>query len=291
MLRLLLALLLVPAARARPEGGAAEENLAKACKNEISLLCGGKINGVRGCLDSNFASLLPTCREALDPAGRRPGTPRASYKTAPIDPADYPDDAPVAQPDKDLTVIQKYAYYSIRGTTTEELLRQMKDLGPAAHGGARTDAGRKTVARYVPAGTCLPITSWKFEYDPKWKLENGQYQAVSCGFKSLHVELKIIITLPRWEVPVGARPEFVERFRQTLKDIKTHEHCHGDIAIGQWKSFTEQARNLKATTCEELGQALTSLSARLASESKDRNADFDEAAYDGRDRNGWDCRF
>ena len=118
--------------------------------------------------------------------------------------------APLAWPAGAASLAKTYSYFSIGGSTLEEIQQQLDVRGPKV----------KTTGRRHPGATQMEFTS-RVGYAER---DGG------CAIAKANVTVKARIILPRWTRP-GRAEENVRLVWDTLSsDIKRHEESHVVIA-------------------------------------------------------------
>ncbi len=129
-----------------------------------------------------------------------------------------------ALPSAAATVTKTYSYFSIGGTTLDQLEDQLNSRGPEV----------KSTGRRHPGATQMQFTT-KLGY---------QETRGSCRVSEAHVAVKVKVILPKWRQRGKADPSVALIWDTLSSDIKRHEEKH--VAIAQ-----DSARRLE--------QALTKL--------------------------------
>lgn len=149
--------------------------------------------------------------------------------------------AMLAWPADAASVAKTYSYFSVGGTTLEEIQQQLDVRGPKV----------KTTGRRHPGATQMEFTT---------KIGYADRDGV-CAIARATVTVKVKVILPRWTRP-GRAQEDVRLVWDTLSsDIKRHEESHVVIAknhareleqalkgIGRQKSCQLAAAKAKATS-------------------------------------------
>ncbi len=130
----------------------------------------------------------------------------------------------------------------------------------------------RSVRRSAPkAGRAYGLTAITFLPSYKLAESNGR-----CRAKDVHVELALVITLPRWRAgkPVSAR--VTRRFGRFERYVKQHEMHHVGIA----KNYARQAeRKISSMTssngCNDLRGAITTYMTRMKRQHLQRHKVYD----------------
>ncbi|MEO7455270.1 MAG: DUF922 domain-containing protein, partial [Gemmatimonadaceae bacterium] len=97
-------------------------------------------------------------------------------------------------------------YYDIQGSTAQQLVAEMRRLGP--QGG-----------RYF--GEAQSPLRWS------WRAKNN---GVDCTLNAVSVRMRSDLTLPRWTAPKDAAPTLVAQWKDFIGSLETHEVGHKEIA-------------------------------------------------------------
>jgi predicted secreted Zn-dependent protease len=100
------------------------------------------------------------------------------------------------------------SYYDIHGRTAQELVMEMRQLGPKSAAGA------------FFGETLSPM---------HWEWRSKSYGG-SCELTNLQVHVVSNMTLPRWTPPADTVPGLAEQWRTFLAALETHEIGHQDIS-------------------------------------------------------------
>jgi len=106
---------------------------------------------------------------------------------------------------------ERTEYYDVRGTTAEELTRQMARLGPPQPSGRRAWA----------------LTAWQIE--SKYTLVPGKSD---CRLVEPRVTLDVLTTIPRWTDSGTGPGKLRVAWRKMLVAIVEHEQVHRTHAVG-----------------------------------------------------------
>lgn len=128
-------------------------------------------------------------------------------------------------------------YYSVRGTTTQEIFAAIDANGLVETSGQRA----------------VGMTS------ADWKLTSGDVnvRAVPCVFPSLTVILNLVVTLPRHETPDEMPADLRDRWERFAARVATHEQRHVDIYLEGAKAMKARLEALRtAVSCAKLEKAI-----------------------------------
>jgi predicted secreted Zn-dependent protease len=101
-------------------------------------------------------------------------------------------------------------FYTVRGGTAQELRQQLDRHG------VRTDGG-KTYDAYTSWHVY-----WRYHLAPRGN---------ACTVENIRVSVTVVYTLPEWRGMGKAPQDLRNRWRQYMKDLKTHEDGHRDYGI------------------------------------------------------------
>jgi len=101
-------------------------------------------------------------------------------------------------------------FYTVRGGTAQELRQQMNAHGIRSEGGKTYDA---YTAWHV---------KWRYHLSPRGN---------TCTVQNIAVSVAVVYTLPEWRGRDKAPQDLKNKWRQYMKDLKTHEDGHRDFGI------------------------------------------------------------
>ncbi len=131
----------------------------------------------------------------------------------------------------------RYEYYDIRGTTSEELLKQMSELGPK-------DSDDNWFAK----------TEWAIDW--AYPIPKGN----SCEPVQVIAWIKYI--LPRWVNKNEAPPELQARWDAYELRLKQHEEHHKDITVKYCQQFMAEIKKIDDyKSCKELEERIGAIHA------------------------------
>ena len=158
-------------------------------------------------------------------------------------------------------VKEKFDYYEIDGSTTDELRAQMKRNGTAWNDG-------KVYAA---------LTTWDIHYHYDITPTNGGYV-----LSAINTTVDVVIHLPKL-VPSAKTPvQLISTWNSYLQHLKTHEFGHRDIAIGIGKDIYQSLAALGSSTSKsELDREAQDLV-----KAKFKRLKEDQIAYDQETRHG-----
>ena len=159
---------------------------------------------------------------------------------------------------------QKTTYFTVRGSTLEELDRDLDRNGPMME----TSGTRHPGATQVKFGG-------KVTYKPK----DG-----SCRVASTALTLHLVETLPKWIRPKNASASTAIIWKTLADDISRHEAQHANIARGYVKKMESALRNLAPEpSCDAMEARVNTVSARYLAWHQAAQAQFD--TIEGREMN------
>ncbi|HEX5600830.1 MAG TPA: DUF922 domain-containing Zn-dependent protease [Hyphomicrobiaceae bacterium] len=143
-------------------------------------------------------------------------------------------------------------YYDVRGSTIEELRREVYSRGPYDSTGQR-------------------FAGWA-EWRIRWWFDREQVPQ-GCKISRAVTETDIEYTLPRWVDADNAQPELRERWNRFLEALTLHEQGHGELARALAAEIEFAIRNLPPEpTCEELDRKVNELANRMILEDRTQEA-------------------
>ncbi len=167
-----------------------------------------------------------------------------------------------ATPTATVKVSTRTAYYDIQGTTAEQLGTQLYQQGPLDVGGKRF------------AGKTDGSLGWSYSYSKP----GGK-----CALVTANIELEVVFSLPRWDIPPNTPPELVDKWNKFSAALQTHENGHRDIFTTKSYEFAENVKALPVfATCDELNRAITLAGQRMVDESQRQNIEYDDRTEHGK---------
>src|SRR5690606_22966323 len=143
-------------------------------------------------------------------------------------------------------------YYDVRGSTIEELRREVYSRGPYDSTGQR-------------------FAGWA-EWRIRWWFDREQVPQ-GCKISRAVTETDIEYTLPRWVDADNAQPELRKRWNRFLEALTLHEQGHGELARALAAEIEFAIRNLPPEpTCEELDRKVNELANRMILEDRTQEA-------------------
>jgi predicted secreted Zn-dependent protease len=146
-------------------------------------------------------------------------------------------------------------YFTLTGNTSRELNDQIGAKGPVGEDGRRSDG----------------YTRWHISWTFQMRTLDTE-----CIASDVTVDLAIVMTLPRWDIPPGADPQLIARWNRYLAALRTHEDGHryrADAAAGDLRRALFRER---APDCKALENRLNSMANALLADLRARQAAYDK---------------
>lgn len=154
-------------------------------------------------------------------------------------------------------------YYDIRGSTADELYKQMGELGPHL-----SDEEKKDMIIRSDGYAML-------RSEIKWKAKTAKKKS-GCYLHDLDYTHNITITYPRWIKPANVSPALEERWDKFYQGIVIHEEGHKEIDLKQTdEMFPLLIKTPSYPTCEELNQKMEDVSNGLQQKYRKLGGDYD----------------
>ncbi|MBC8128917.1 MAG: DUF922 domain-containing protein [Rhizobiaceae bacterium] len=161
-------------------------------------------------------------------------------------------------------VRERTKYFTVTGTTLEELDRDLSRKGPLM-----TATGLRH-----PGATEVKFDG-KVTYQP---LEGA------CRVAGTGLNLRLVKTLPKWTAPRGASPTTAIVWKTLSDDIARHEADHARIAKAYVKKMESALRNLRPEAdCAAMEARVNAVSARYLADHQRAQLEFD--TVEGREMN------
>ena len=154
------------------------------------------------------------------------------------------------------TLSKTYSYFSIGGSTLDEIEAELMSRGPKV----------KTSGRRHPGATQMEFTS-RIGYGE----QNGRCRVVHAS-----VSVKVKVILPVWRRPKGVDRE-VGLIWDTLEfDIKRHEESHIIIAKNHAREMEQALKAIpRKSDCKQSAAAVKAVSAKVLARHDKAQDDFD----------------
>ncbi|MEI8191893.1 MAG: DUF922 domain-containing protein, partial [candidate division NC10 bacterium] len=161
-------------------------------------------------------------------------------------------------------VSTRFKYYDVRGSTPEELTRQIDQLGPFNKWLGRNSIGK---------ADCRILSPYKF-------IRNLLGE---CRLSSFGVNVDVAITLPRWDQQ--GPPDLRARWSRAMRSVQSHEESHRAIAFRAANEVYRALHDLPPGPCGEFESSLKAMLEKRYDQAERDQVEFDKAVY----RNP-DCR-
>lgn len=162
----------------------------------------------------------------------------------------------LAVPAASASLSKTYSYFTIGGSTLEEIERELKRHGPQVNNSGSRHPGATRMEFITRIG-----------YG-----ERGSF----CGVVEADVEVEARMILPRWQR--SRKADFDTRFvwATLAADIKRHEESHVIIAKNHARELEQELRGIQNVRSCETAQALAKeISARILARHDKAQDDFD----------------
>jgi predicted secreted Zn-dependent protease len=168
---------------------------------------------------------------------------------------------PVLPARADGVIRRHVGYYEITGTTPAGLRASLDAAGPKGTDGERWDG----------------YTSWEVDWHFRLREEPG-----ACAVAEVDTELRIVVTLPRWEPPPDANRKLVRRWRKYLRGLEHHEAGHEEIARDTAAVIRRHGANLEPNpSCAELRKAGDAAAGKAIVAARQEDSDYDRVTRHG----------
>jgi predicted secreted Zn-dependent protease len=149
-----------------------------------------------------------------------------------------------------------YSYFTVRGTTLDQLQRELSVRGPQV----------KSTGRRHPGATQMQFTT-RLSYT-----ESKGY----CRVDKAVVTVTAKVILPRWSERRGADSDVRNLWDTLSRDIKRHEEGHVVIAKNHAAEIESALRRLgRSRSCETLAGKAESVANRILEKHDRKQAEFD----------------
>jgi predicted secreted Zn-dependent protease len=150
-------------------------------------------------------------------------------------------------------------YYDVHGRTAQELVAQLRTLGP------------KTLTGAYWAETHSPI---------RWTWRTKPDGGGRCTLQQVQVVIRSEMLMPRWVPPADTEPGLYDAWRQSMAGLQTHEIGHKDISARAAREVLQRL-NAVSTFCEGLSTEVKRMTDGIMTKLA-----FDQAQYDAETRHG-----
>jgi predicted secreted Zn-dependent protease len=169
-------------------------------------------------------------------------------------------DVPLLASDEIKPVIVEH--YEVSGASSSQIRKELDRLGPLGEDGVRHD------------GHTLWLISWTYELSTD---DDG------CKIESFETEIKITMTLPRWEEPDRAPARIVKRWEQYSATLRLHEDGHRDIALVANEEIKKRTKGRRSVVgCQSLGEDLNATAEAILAKYRTQEVRYDEETEHGR---------
>lgn len=160
-----------------------------------------------------------------------------------------------------LSVIEKYAYYEIRGNDEKELRRQMGQNGTRWNDGKTYDA----------------LTSWTWDWDYGY-----ERTAQGCSVDSFKTTVNVTFRYPKWARTDEAPQTLTQKWDGYMKNLIVHESGHSDMAVKAAEEFSRTVAEMPpAASCGELDRKVKELSSELMAKLNANSREYDDVTVHG----------
>jgi predicted secreted Zn-dependent protease len=166
----------------------------------------------------------------------------------------------VASSDASLIIRVSEAFYDIRGSTAEELHREMQRLGPEEDG------------RRFHGHTGWTV-NWRFVSQPSGR---------ACRATRVEVTAEITITLPRWRTPPDAPDDLRPQWDAYLAALRVHEEGHRDLAVAAARRAHSRLSGFRTSDCRDFNRDANAEGQRILDRLRADNRRYDEKTGHGR---------
>lgn len=154
----------------------------------------------------------------------------------------------------------KESYYSINGTTAQELRAQMRKLGPTEN--------RSPYDAYT-------------RYYVKWSYHLRESQD-GCQLDDIRVTVATTYTYPRWENYSSGSARLQANWNQYFSKLKTHERGHGLNGANAANEINAMLSQLPAmTNCDELDRTANAQAYDILSQYQRADGEYDQRTNHG----------
>jgi predicted secreted Zn-dependent protease len=154
------------------------------------------------------------------------------------------------------SLAKTYSYFTIEGSTLDQLEQELSSRGPQV----------KSTGRRHPGATQMQFTT-KLTYE-----ETRGY----CRVGSATVTVSAKVILPRWKPRGGAGADLRHIWETLSRDIKRHEESHVVIAKNHAAEIERALRDLpRSRSCETLAARASAVTNGILQRHDRKQADFD----------------
>jgi predicted secreted Zn-dependent protease len=161
-----------------------------------------------------------------------------------------------ALPSAAANVAKTYSYFTIGGTTLDQLESELSTRGPQV----------KSTGRRHPGATQMQFTT---------KLGYSQSKGY-CRISDATVTVRAKVILPRWSQRRGAEQDVRTVWDTLSSDIKRHEEGHVVIAKNHAREIEQALTQLgRSTSCDTLAEKANVAAGKLLQKHDKAQAEFD----------------
>lgn len=131
-----------------------------------------------------------------------------------------------------------YNYYTVYGSTPNEIYAQTKKCGP---------------------DTLEGIFEGSTDYRIRWSYKYSWDNQENCKITSVAVGLKVKINLPKWERPEGVAQTTIDYWDTSSANLKDHEGVHRQISIDAAGKILKSLQELPIQNCQQIEQSSESM--------------------------------
>jgi predicted secreted Zn-dependent protease len=151
-------------------------------------------------------------------------------------------------------------FYDIRGSTAEDLYREMQRLGPEQDG------------RRFHGHTAWTI-NWRYTSQPSGS---------ACRATRVEVTAEITLTLPRWHAPPDAPAELRRQWDAYLAALRVHEEGHRDLAVAAARRVHSRLSGFRTSDCRDFNRDANAEGRRILDRLRADDRRYDEETGHGR---------
>ncbi|MFN3596871.1 MAG: DUF922 domain-containing protein [Rubricoccaceae bacterium] len=159
-----------------------------------------------------------------------------------------------------LRVRAQTVYYDVEGSTEADLLAQLRARGPRWEGEA-----------------FFGLTRAEYGFTHGYREHAGR-----CALAAPEVELRVTITLPRWQAPAGAAPALRQRWDRFAQALAAHEDEHRRIAEQGGERLRAALARVEAPACAGAGAEARRLAEAIGAETQRAHERYDAQTGHGR---------
>ncbi|OLP17694.1 hypothetical protein BST81_15355 [Leptolyngbya sp. 'hensonii'] len=164
------------------------------------------------------------------------------------------------KPEDDATV--KMTYYTITGSTAQELREQMNAVGPTD-----SNANRRFDAR----------TDWYVRWNYRYESRGG-----NCQITTAQVKTEVTILMPQWHPSSEVSQALVQRWQRYITALKAHEDGHKDHGLNAGREILSKLQGFSAyPTCPELESAANQAARSIIQRYNQKDITYDQTTGHG----------